>query len=56
MAMNSFVIPHDLMGGQMGTMHICKHQAIRSFMMAELQNSALRNTYTQNGEIKTDQQ
>ena len=37
-------------------MHICKHQAIRSFIMAELWNSALRNTYTQKSKIKTDQQ
>ena len=37
-------------------MHICKHEAIRSFMIAELSKSALRNTYTQNSKIKTDQQ
>ena len=35
-------------------MHICKHEAIRSFMMAEPWKSALRNTYTQNSKI--DQQ
>ena len=37
-------------------MHISKHQTIRSVMMAELRKSALRNTYKQNSEIKTDQQ
>ena len=36
--------------------HICKHEAIGSFMMAELWKSTLRNTYTQNSKIKTDQQ
>ena len=37
-------------------MHICKHEAIRSFMTAELRKSALRNTYTQNNKIQTEQQ
>ena len=37
-------------------LRICKHEAIRSFMMAELWKSAKRNTYTQNSKIKTDQQ
>ena len=37
-------------------MHICKHEAIRSFMTGELRKSALRNTYTQNNKIKTEQQ
>ena len=39
MTMNSFVIPHDLMRGQIGgyvCIAICKHEAIRSFMMAKL--------------------
>ena len=29
-------------------MHVCEHEAICSFMMAELWKSALTNTYTQN--------
>ena len=37
-------------------MHICKHEAIRSFMTAELRKSSIRNTYTQNNKIKTEQQ
>ena len=36
MTMNSFLIQHDAMRGQWQPMHICKHQAICSFMMAEL--------------------
>ena len=37
-------------------MQIRKHQAICNFFMAELWKSALRNTYTHNSKIKTDQQ
>ena len=37
-------------------MHICKYEAIRSFMMAEVSKCGLRNTYTQNSKIKTDPQ
>ena len=49
MAMNSFVMPRDLQR--------CKYDAIRSFMIAELWNSTLRNTYTrQYSKIKTGQQ
>ena len=33
-----------------------KYEAIRSFMIAEMWKSALRNAYTQNSNIKTDQQ
>ena len=36
--------------------HIYKYEAICSFMMAEIRKSTLRNTYTQNSKIKTDQQ
>ena len=32
--------------------HICKHEAIRSFMMAELWKSALKNKYTHKLEEK----
>ena len=28
MAMNSAVMPHDLIKGQIGTLHICKYEAI----------------------------
>ena len=35
---------------------IYKYEAIRSFMIAEMWKSTLRNTYTQNGKIKTNQQ
>ena len=49
MAMNSFVIPHDLMRGQRGTYVYMQTLTIRSFMIAELWNSYLRNIYTQNG-------
>ena len=35
MAMNSFVISHDL-EAKWEPMHICKHEAICSFTMAEL--------------------
>ena len=35
MAMNSFVISHDL-EAKWEPMYICKHEAIRSFTMAEL--------------------
>ena len=37
-------------------LQICKYKAIRSLMMAELWKSTLRDTYTQNSKIKTDQQ
>ena len=37
-------------------MHIFKHEAIRSFMMAELWKSALKNKYTQNSQIKIEQE
>ena len=33
---DSFVIPHDLMRGQIGSYAYSKHEAIHSFMMAEL--------------------
>ena len=36
-------------------MHIYKYEAICSFMMAEMWRSTLRNMYTQNSKIKTDQ-
>ena len=40
MAMSSFVISHDL-EAKWEPMHICKHEAICSFTMAELWKSAL---------------
>ena len=35
---------------------IYKYEGTRSFMMAEMWKSTLRNTYTQNSKIKTNQQ
>ena len=35
---------------------IYKYEAIRSFMTAKMWKSTLRNTYTQNSKIKTNQQ
>ena len=35
---------------------IYKYEGIRSFMIAEMWKSTLRNTYTQNSKIKTNQQ
>ena len=55
MTMNSFVISHDLMRGQIGG-HANERLLICSFMMVELWKSALRNISTQNSKIKTDQQ
>ena len=48
MTMNSFVIPHDLMRRQIGyvCIVICKHEAIRSFMMAELCRKPKKHIYT----------
>ena len=37
-------------------MHICKNEAIRSFMMTKLWKSILRKEYTQDSKIKTKQQ
>ena len=36
-------------------MHLHKHEAIRSFMMAKLWHRALRNTYTQNSKVSWKQ-
>ena len=36
--------------------NIYKYEAIGSFVIAETWKSTLRNTYTQNSEIKTNQQ
>ena len=49
MTMNSFVIPPDLMRGQIGgyvCIAICKHEAIRSFMMAKLKKRPKKHIYT----------
>ena len=35
---------------------IYKHDAVRSFMIAEMWKTTLRKTYTQNSRIKTKQQ
>ena len=36
--------------------NVYKYEAIRSFVTAEMVKSTLRNTYTQNSKIKTNQQ
>ena len=59
MNINSFVMSYDLMRGQMDileAMDICIYEAIHNFMMAKVSKSALRNTFTENSKIKTDQQ
>ena len=36
MIMNVFVMPHDLMRGQIGSYELCKYEAICNSMMTEL--------------------
>ena len=43
-------------GSKWEPMHICKHEAICSVMMAELKKSPKKHIATQNRKIKTDQQ
>ena len=52
---NSFIMPHDLMRGQIGSYEYRQIQSYSSYD-AKLSKSAIRNTYTQNSKMKTDQQ
>ena len=48
MSINSFVMPNNLVRGQIGScMDICKYKSIRSFMMANLYKISQRNTSKQ---------
>ena len=48
-------MPHDLMRGEIESYEYRQIQSYSSYD-AKLSKSAIRNTYTQNGKRKTDQQ
>ena len=55
MNINSFIMSHDLMRGQIGSygyIYANIKLLLHLFMMAELLKSALRNTYTKDSKIK----
>ena len=46
MAMNSFVMPHDLIRGQIGSYAYMQYEATFSLMMAELKKRPKKHIYT----------
>ena len=56
MAMNSFVMAHDLMRGQIRSYAYMQEWRYSKFHDSRTKKNTLRNTYTQNSKIKNDQQ
>ena len=56
MAMNSFVMAHDLMRGQIRSYAYMQEWSYSKFYDSRTKKNTLRNTYTQNSKIKNDQQ
>ena len=54
--MNSFVMAHDLMRGQIRSYAYMQEWSYSKFYDSRTKKNTLRNTYTQNSKIKNDQQ